>query len=88
MYNGTCSSDGNGVAATTHMIVGTAGIGFDSPVWLPATWSEQRFPSVFAYARVHIQGANDLTWQLIDVFSSTVLDEVHIHSNHTFPYHP
>lgn len=88
VYNGTCRQDSKGVAATVHMIVGTAGIGYDSPVWLPAAWSMSRFSSVFAYARVHVQGARDLQWSLVDVYTGAVLDSVHIHSNHTFPYHP
>lgn len=86
VYNNTCLSDDNGAAATVHVTAGTAGIGFDSTQWRDVPWSIAKFADVFAYGRIHVQGANDLTWQLIEVDTGFVLDEFIIHSNHTFTF--
>jgi hypothetical protein len=79
--------DALAVGATTHITVGTAGIGFDNPEFVGLPWSLVRFNAVYAYSRVTVVDANTMTFTLIDSMNGTVLDNVNIVSNHSFAYY-
>ena len=84
VYGGACQGDLSRPRATIHLTVGTAGIGFDSPSYRNVSWSAAKYPTVFGYGKATVLGASSLRWQLIESGTGRVLDDVTIHSNHTF----
>jgi hypothetical protein len=85
VHNGTIRETADGWSgATTHITVGTAGIGFDSTSWYPRAWDRQHFATIFAYGRVDILNATSMQFSLINSVNGSTLDQHTIHSNHSF----
>lgn len=84
VFNGTCRGTSSAPGATIHLTVGTAGVGYDSTAWRNVTWSAAHLSSVFGYGRAAVLNSTSLHWQLVDSMSGRILDDVVIHSNHSF----
>jgi len=84
--NGTIAEDAEGFAqGTTHICVGTAGIGFDSKDWYPRDWDRKHFSQVFAYGRTTLLNETAMRFELVDSLNGTILDSHVLRSNHNFP---
>jgi hypothetical protein len=85
VYNNITRGDESNLGATVHITVGTAGIGFDEPEFYPRLWSRVTYYNVYAYSQWNVINSTDLTMTLFDSNNGTVLDFVHLHSEHNFP---
>ena len=84
MYHGNCVGTPSNPGATTHVTVGTAGIGYDSSTFLGYPWSLVRFWDVFGYAKLTVLSPQQLRFQFINAVNGTVMDDWVMTSNHTF----